>query len=186
VTFEGLAVPLEDWSNGACDATKASSPDLVPASVTTLGGWSVGRLGPVYFLRSARSAAIKTIVLLDPGSKANMEGGACDSKLKNPTVGESLANWLGGDKSRRLLVFTGHDTEQHPYLGRWGRPRFDGLWHYYLPNIWNKPFADRALICDYDNLGHEDVLRKFAWTVDRPPANCPNAPGAPPPTAWHP
>lgn len=46
-----------------------------------LSGWSVARLGPIYFLASAsdsQKAQIHKIVLFNPGSEANMSG--CDQR----------------------------------------------------------------------------------------------------------
>jgi hypothetical protein len=195
------SIRVDDWSNAhlsgpdKCATGRASSPSLVPSTVTTLAGWSYGRLGPAYFLISATAeqrARIHAIILFDPGSASNMEG-ACDETL-HPRVAVALATWLQANSANHLLILTGHDTENRlPIISRisiggtrLGHAGFNGLWHFYLPAIWRQPFADRALVCDYDNLSHEKVIEDFRWTVRFPPSGCPIANDAPMPVAWHP
>jgi hypothetical protein len=60
------------------------------------------------------------------------------------------------------------------------------LWKYYFAGIWNQPFADHALVCDYNNMDYPDVLKTFAGVVRIPPSGCPVATNKPLPTAWHP
>jgi hypothetical protein len=78
-----------------------------------------------------------------------------------------------------LLVLTGAASEEKSN----GKPTYAGLWKYYLAGIWNQPFAIRAVICDYDNMGHEDVLRNFAYAVNSSIASCPSAASL---TQWNP
>lgn len=177
------------WAPGNCNTILAASPDVVPASVRTLAGWSVGRLGPLYYLSAAgteaRRAQVQTIILFDPGSQENMEEeDGCDTQL-HPSINSLLADWLRSSDRHQLLVLAGRDTEEHTYY-LWGRSRFSGLWKYYFAEIWNQDFAGRALVCDYNGMGHEDVLRTFYGVVKHPPDGCPVATGKPLPTAWHP
>jgi hypothetical protein len=177
------------WASGdlsICDNGNASTTDLVPGSVRTLAGWSEGRLGPVYYLHAStaeRRMQIENIILFDPGSRANMDG-SCDELIK-PGPGKLLADWVESSASHHLWIFAGRDTEEHKFY-LWGHKEFSGLWQYYLPDLWNQPFAGRATICDYDNMGHEDVLSTFAWAVKSPPSSCPTAQGKPSPVTWHP
>jgi hypothetical protein len=85
--------------------------------------------------------------------------------------------------SNRLTVLTGLRSEEKTG-GDHGRSTFAGLWKYYFAGIWNQPFAWKAQVCDYDGMGHSNVLRNFAYIVNSPPASpCPPGPNL---TAWNP
>jgi hypothetical protein len=181
-----------DWRQTAdCARNDEIGDALVPSGVTTLAGWSAGRLGPIYFIDSDNRSRVSTIVLFDPGSSADMaRSGACDDGLE-PSINDRLATWLREDARHRLIVLAGAVTEHKPWHVPhtdvyWGHPDFDGLWHYYLAGIWNQPFAGQALICDYDNMDHAQVLRDFASIVRHPVSGCPTKADDPAPTAWHP
>lgn len=187
-----LNLPLALWATGAqCSATGASN---IPASVSILEGWSKGRLGPIFFLDAAGAqnvARIHTIILFDPGSTSDfaepplwkrlLGDQTCDWQYP---INSLLANWLKLNSSNRLLVFTGADSEMKNTSGK---STFAGLWKYYFAGIWNQPFAGQALVCDYNNLGHQAVLTDFApQLTDQTPSKCPTAVGAPLPVSWHP
>jgi hypothetical protein len=191
----GVAVADRDlsirtWTDGKsdCSPVLAASSDLVPDTVTTLAGWSRGRLGPMYFLAYAgesRVARIHRIVLFDPGNLANMQGpDTCDWSIA-PSINWLLDNWLASNSQNTLLILTGHDSEEHEF-GSIGRSDYTGLWTYYLRDLWGKPYANRALICDYNNETHFHVLQHFYGVVRYPPAGCPVSPDSPPPVAWNP
>ena len=133
-----------------------------------------------------RIAKVRTIILFDPGSKANMDA-ACDSRLM-PTINLLLANWLRSNALNRLIVLTGCDSEDHSLSARLclGKSTFNGLWTYYFASIWNQPFASRALVCDYNKLGHKQVLAYFSWIVKNPLDSCPVSDKAPKPITWNP
>lgn len=174
-------VELEGWkSNVRCETSKAVS--AVPAGTTTLSGWSLGRLGPLYFLKGAgpdRVAQIKTIVLYDPGNLGEFQD-SCDKSID---VNGLLANWLKGDSDRRLIILTGGTTEDK---NAFGTSKFTGLWKYYLAGIWNQSFANRAMICDYDKMDHFEVLNQFRYATRMPPLSCQTAPDGTPAIQWHP
>jgi hypothetical protein len=189
-----LNIPVHQWAVGGCSPTEAAN---VPSSVTTLAGWSVGRLGPIYLLSagsSSQRANIHRIVLFDPGATADfttlvpswlqwLTGAPCDQKFN---INSLLARWLNSNPANHLLVLTGHDSEMHE-AGYVGRPTYAGLWKYYFAGIWNQPFAGRAQVCDYNNLGHEEVLTDFASVVNHSPGGCPAAPNSTNYlTAWNP
>lgn len=180
---------LKDWSAGSCEP-RAAWPN-VPMDTNTLAGWSLGRLGPVYFLNSAPKwfvSNIRTIVLFDPGSTSNFAEpswikqlagrSTCDWKFK---INELLANWLSSNSANHLIIITGKDSEEKAS----GRSTYAGLWKFYLAGIWKQQASvrSRAQVCDYDNMGHEDTLRKFASIVKNPVTGCPVGPKL---TAWHP
>ena len=178
--------PVGAWSTGHCTTGPAASLAHAPSSIKTLSGWSKGRLGPMYFLESAghaRVANVHYIVLFDPGSIGEMS--PCDGSLHPKSINTLLAEWLHENGGNKLLVLTGHDSEEHRF-GRIGRSYYRGLWHYYFAGIWNKAFAGQALVCDYNNLGHEAVLKDFYGVVRYPPSGCPVSRLAPGPVPWHP
>ncbi|HEX9153783.1 MAG TPA: hypothetical protein VF809_03105, partial [Candidatus Saccharimonadales bacterium] len=186
-------IPFSQWASGGCTSDKVL--DKIPAGVDTLSGWSRGRLGPIYFLQEAspeRQKQIHNIVLFDPGSTSDMAGkdilghhfnAGCDL---NYDVNSILASWLKSDGSNRLTIIAGNDTEMKADPGNpKSNSTFQGLWKYYLADIWNKPFANRAQICDYNSMEHSDTLRNFAWMAKAPQAGCVAMKGYQL-TAWHP
>jgi|GEM_PF-2220622 len=187
LTPAGSNIAYENWAAGNCSDALAAS--TVPSDATTLAGWSLGRLGIVYFLNTAsqeRINKVRTIVLFDPGeSKEFAEPSLFDKARGRKTcdwkydINGMLTRWLSSNDSNRLIVLTGHVTEEK----KDGRSTFAGLWKYYLAGIWNQPFAGRAQVCDYDNMTHNEVMRNFAFVVKSPPNGCPSGSGL---TAWHP
>ncbi|HEY8814239.1 MAG TPA: hypothetical protein VIP57_03950 [Candidatus Dormibacteraeota bacterium] len=170
------------WSWDGCSTAKAVD---VPESVNTLAGWSLGRLGPIYFLSGAsrgRWEQVHRIVLFDPGNADEMAG-SCDVQLPQ-TPGVLLAAWLRMNPQNRLTVFTGAVSEEHAFH-TWGRSNFGGLWHYYFASTWNQPFAGQVQVCDYNNVDHKLIFIGLSWFVKYPVAGCPSVPSFPAPVAWH-
>lgn len=174
-------VPFNQWADGNCSDTKVGQN--VPPTVSTLVGWSKGRLAPIYFLvaNSGRWGQIHTIVLFDPGDTGDFTGtGTCDS---NYHINSLLASWLQSNAENQLLVFTGVASEPN---------NFHGLWKFYFAGIWNQPFAHQAIVCDYKGMQHPDVLRNFAGYVGdlllEPMTICPPSPDNAryPRTQWNP
>ena len=99
---------VEEWSSGNCSPDKAVQG--VPESVDTLAGWSIGRLGPIYFLAQAteeQKKRIKNIILIDPGNTDSFEERKvlgvpvtkrCDS---NFDINKLLSDWVMLDASHR-------------------------------------------------------------------------------------
>jgi len=179
---------LGTWSSGG-SCTAENVMKNTPTTVTTLAGWSRGRLGPIYYLLGTRSnkaawMRVTNIILFDPGPKTDMAYPSCDARL-NPSPATLLADWLGMSSSHHLLVITGPYTEARGWFGL-GSPTYSGLWNYYFPDIWGKGFADRALVCDYSGLSHPDAVADFYYTVKYPPSGCPVSASAALPVAWNP
>jgi hypothetical protein len=194
-----MDVPSQDWINPVhCDPHPPGNL-TIPPTVNTLAGWSLGRLGPMYWmnLNRPRWPQIHTIILFDPGAYGEMSGSGCDHEVQNPSINQLLAEWLR-QPGNELLILTGHVTEDWthniPYTDiGWGEPKFTGLWNFYFHNLWFEPpsVRARAVVCDYENLGHEDVLKDFyqvvkASAVGFRPDGCPVSPDAPGPTQWSP
>ncbi len=163
-----------------------------------LSGWSVGRLGPVYYLAAAgeaRVSQVHTIILFDPGSTSDFAKPSLFRRLLGRKtcdwrydINSLLARWLGtkdaqGNYVNRLLIMAGNDSEEKVD----GKPTYAGLWKYYLAGIWGKEFAARAEVCDYDGMSHPDVLRTFSHIVETPPAvgSCPTTTSGHKVTYWH-
>jgi hypothetical protein len=164
-----LGINYSDWTKGDC------SPDVAAThpsdrNLHVLVGYSIGRLGPIYFLLdSSRWDEVDTIWLLDPGTKAEMDPpDGCDAKLgRRP--GELLAEWLAGASNRKLIVVSAASTNPG------GRA---GLLEYYLQDIMNMPpeVANRARLCIDGSTGHKAVpgvyMPLIHGTTDCPaPAN---------------
>ncbi|HZN16010.1 MAG TPA: hypothetical protein VFB78_17210 [Acidimicrobiales bacterium] len=102
-----LPPTFDDWAEGPKCSPYGADDFPSNRGLHILVGYSLGRLGPVYFLRAAPSrwGEIDTIYLLDPGPEGPMNGG-CDnpdiSKAERPGV--YLAQWLKGDSKRALIV----------------------------------------------------------------------------------
>ncbi|HVB22307.1 MAG TPA: hypothetical protein VNG51_10210 [Ktedonobacteraceae bacterium] len=198
---------LNTWSAGDCTDTKvAQILQNLPTTVSTLAGWSLGRLGVLYFLQAAtdqQMAQIHTIILFDPGDShdfggyvfANLLhfGNACDWKL-NPNA--LLASWLQLNQQNRLIIFTGQVSEEKE-LAPGGNnttvssitsgtdlnsspqlvSTYAGLWQYYFADVWNTTVgAQQVLVCDYDGLDHAAVLSDYYTSIQNPPSSCPSAP----------
>jgi hypothetical protein len=159
---------LNDWASGNCTDTKvAQIIQKLPPTVSTLAGWSRGRLGILYFLQAAtdeQKAQIHTIILFDPGDSHDFGGyvlagvlhvgDSCDWKL-NPNA--LLASWLQSNpQQNRLIAITGQDSEEKE-LAPGGNSTtvssitsgtavntpqqlvstYAGLWQYYFADVWN-------------------------------------------------
>jgi hypothetical protein len=168
------------WAIGNCTPDRVLSN--VPSNVETIAGWSDARMGIVYYLSLAgkqRLSQLHNIVLFDPGSTSDFAGrdyagvhihAGCD--IKYP-VNSLLADWLKSDGNNRLTIITGKVSEMKTNdKDPNSKSTYEGLWKYYLADTWNQPFANRAQVCDYNNMGHADVLKNFAWMVSAPRAGC--------------
>ncbi|HET7302790.1 MAG TPA: hypothetical protein VFI74_05675 [Candidatus Saccharimonadales bacterium] len=172
---------IEEWSSGNCSPDKAVQG--VPESVDTLAGWSIGRLGPIYFLARAteeQKKRIKNIILIDPGNtdsfKAREVLGVpvnkrCDD---NFDINKLLANWILGDSSHRLTILSGRTTEEkQDDNDENSKSTFKGLWSSYLAQLWNVPQAENQVkICDYNYMEHEEIWRKLSWVVKERNMSC--------------
>jgi hypothetical protein len=82
------------------------------SAITTLAGWSKGRVGVLDYLKVAESKApdrvkqLNYIIMLDPGAYGEME---CDRKLD---AGNLLATWLRTNPAARLVVISTTEVTQ--------------------------------------------------------------------------
>jgi len=171
-----------DWQHGCDIEPSARYVASLGSNVGTLAGWSLGRLGPIFALFSPSVRAnVHRVVLFDPGSGDEING-SCDDQ---GYVNSLLAGWIKSNSANRLVIMAGGATEAR-IGGRGSRPTFSGIWHYYLAQIWNQPFASQVTVCDYKEMDHHEILREFAWIVETPTTYCPTTSWTPPLTEWHP
>ena len=164
------------WEIGNCDPSAAAD---MPDGVSTLAGWSLGRLGPIYFLNSATDEQIQqvhTIILFDPGNTKDFGTfGSCDYLYD---INGLLAAWLRLNSANHLYVFTGSISDANNYAG---------LRKYYFAGILGQPFANRALVCDYHGMSHAKVIDYFYTYVQHTTGSCPASPSSQyKRSAWHP
>jgi hypothetical protein len=180
---ETLTLGLNDWTTGNCESARGGNfPDTRNGRrVTTLAGWSLGRLGPTYFLASSfnRAKQISSIILYDPGTYDNYFGnGSCDLHYDQSAL---YARWLQLSSGNRLLILAGMDTADYDY------PK-NGYAHAGIQNalfgrIRGTNLAGQVLVCNYDRMCHPDVLRNFSYLMTQgPQSSCPGNPNA----QWHP
>ena len=166
-TWELVADPSgTDWNGHHYDPfTTAGEPrcqtgeaDDFPADHTRLVGYSVGRLGPVYFLLAARDrwSQIDTIYLLDPGPNGEMVEPGCDSRLPRRPA-DVLADWLSDSSGNRLVVIAAAATNADNQLG---------IDTHYLSSVRGSHLASQVYLCDAGDVPHESVVKKFMDFTD--------------------
>jgi hypothetical protein len=154
------------WAPGHCDTSKAASfPSIVDGNpISALAGYSLGRLGPIYFLRRApeRASQISYILLLDPGRADEFVSG-CDV---NHSIApwSALQSWLAIRSSNRLVIMAGPITYGEEHVG---------IRAYYLRNLSAATLQSQVLVCDA-RVSHDDFMNAYGWMVGGEiPNSCP-------------
>jgi hypothetical protein len=172
--YAGTTLKAADWTAGSCRTSNAIPPGL--KAVSTAAGYSLGRLGPVYYLKEARDSAhrldrLRYILLFDPGAFGEFQD-SCDANSRiDPD--RTLASWLGRNRDNRLIIVTGRAS-----LDLKTGSLYLGLRSFYLPAIVAKGMGGQTLICNAESNGvpydHEDVMKAFAPMIaGAAPAACP-------------
>ena len=179
------------WNVTRCSVRDVGKfADLVGGRrVTTLAGWSIGRMGPLYFIRDypERRRNISYILLFDPGSYHELLGDCDRSNLS--TV---LANWLGAPGSNnRLAILAGKASYDaaNPSIVNGRRYYHRGIQDVYFRAIrGNAALSSRVAVCNYNSMSHEDVFINFQFMMNQPRigTTCPRAPDGSKPTPWRP
>lgn len=180
--YETLTVTKDFWAAGSCSAAYSAywAPYFDGRLITRASAWSLGRLGITYLLSEypARAANLQQIVLFDPGSLADYRS-ECDLRYDQDGL---MAGWLRGNSNRRLLVLAGEVTrdQDHPdAAGRWHQ----GIQQYLFPAIRSAGLSGRVLVCNYDTMKHDEVLRNFgSLAASGSLTACPGSPDA----SWRP
>ncbi|MFE5521446.1 hypothetical protein ACFQ9Q_27545 [Streptomyces virginiae] len=164
-----------DWSAGNCNPAQAANyPQGVNGRVvTTLSGWSLGRLGPIYALKTSQWSFNNSryVLMFDPGFYDQM---TCD---RQAGAAEVLADWLGSNPANRLVIMAGEKTKPKGH---------EGIQLSYFPEIKRRGLNSRVLVCNVENNGipwsHEDVIKGYNWMISQPPpGTCPSGF-----LGWHP
>jgi hypothetical protein len=165
------------WSAGSgCANSVGNTPTYNSnsrRSVTSLAGWSLGRLGPVSRVKQI-PGNIDYMLLIDPGSLRELNG--CDRELK---AGDALYNWLNSNKNARLVILAGSVTRDIDT--KVGNYAHQGIQQVYFPRLRSSGISSRVMVCNYD-YGHETMFTKFRNRIDdNPLTSCPEGK-----TPWHP
>lgn len=175
VASPSIDIRQNEWSNFNCGP---AFPEVsLDGKITTLAGWSLGRLGPTYVLQHApaRAASVDFIVLYDPGSWYDYfdqsEPASCDLNYDQSWL---YRQWLERDPDNQLLILAGHQTrDEGSSHGLYGGIRL-ALFH----EMGGTVAAEQVLVCRYDELDHPGVLREFdGVAAEGPRTSCPQADG---------
>jgi hypothetical protein len=156
--------------------TKCNSNRAVPRkpqrTFTRLVGYSLGRLGPAYYLQQKEQQKVKSdireVLLLDPGIADEFE---CDNKSG---AGYTYATWLRQNSSNRLVIITGGRSDDET-------DKYKGLRETYLNKLTAQTVGsnvgDRVLVCDAPSIKHSrvDEAWKHLIGVSSLPKSCPAA-----------
>ncbi len=162
----------DDWPTWSGRKTECSTEntDLFPEGPNVLVGWSIGRVAPAFFLEEApdRWDEIDTIWLLDPGTLQKMTaGGNCDDDLaKTPSA--YFAEWLEGDRTRRLIILSGDLSEEDDRAG---------LNRFYLGDLVSEAAQNQTLLCRINKgevSNHDNRLVRFFMPFTTGRAECPD------------
>lgn len=153
------------WTTKPKCSTANAIPDTNGRPVKTLAGYSLGRLGPVYYLDAAsseREASLRYIILFDPGALGEFsDQDSCDRRFD---IDGLLATWLKRNQANRLLVMAGDKS-----LDVSAGSLYLGLRSHYLRKIATQGLARQALVCNAESNGvpyrHKDVMKEFARLI---------------------
>lgn len=189
-----LTLDRKVWTSRtpACGATKAVPSESLlygknGKQLTTLAGWSAGRLGPVYFLssKSPWKAMISHIMLIDPGSDVYLDASSCDAKYDQSRL---YADWLARSARNRLTILAGDPTAHC----RPGPCDFAGIKKKVFPRIishpkiGNRSIRNQVTVCYYAKLIHEDAWLRLRGAMNSAPPNPTTCPAVRGYTGWHP
>lgn len=168
----------QSWVKGDCSNEFANDfpTEFNGKLVTTLAGWSIGRLGPIYFLEQehdTRRYNIDYIALFDPGDYDQYTAG-CDLRdaYHGASQSETMARWMEMSDNNRLVIFAGEIAE---------RDRHAGIQYGLFPEIKaDDNIRDQVIVCNYDGMRHEEIYENFRDVVNQPKIvtedDCPDDP----------
>jgi hypothetical protein len=164
-------------------AYSAATATLVPGqTISTLAGWSYGRVGTISFLANAGAhrAQVSYAVMIDPGAYSEL---GCDRVLH---AGDVLATWLKANPSAHLVVISGSLSQSE---------KSRGIQEAYFNGIRNAGgnLRSRVLTCNYSISHTNAFLGARYWIqhqIGSSTSSCPwlnPGRGTYKPTAgWHP
>jgi hypothetical protein len=156
------------WAPGGCSYGGGVDNPHNGSWVSILGGWSNGRLGPIYYLMNAtydQLFHIHYILLIDPGNYQDFST-SCESSIN---ASATLANWLSLDKNNHLVILAASAT---------GSDAGNGLSYFYLSAIQQVNLLNQVTVCWDDNLDHETAFNLYAANgqtslMSYPSTSCP-------------
>lgn len=154
-----------EWYRSGCSAnvTPGNYGDVIDGRrITTLAGFSSGRLGTLYYLRNSpsRGANVTRIVIFDPGNQSDLSG-PCD---RNASA--TLADWLRRVPSGKLIILAGKRTAESRHKG------IQDV--YFAPRIRGTSLAQRVIVCNLNGWSHADVIKGYQHFIGSPPDRCPS------------
>jgi hypothetical protein len=158
-----IHMTYNQWTAGNCSSAKAGNfPSwIAPANkfVTQMAGFSIGRLGPAYFLSAnpGRWQEIDYILLLDPGNADELLKNKCDKAYNE---GKLYTDWLKANPNARLVILAGAVTADSHHRG------IQTAYFDYLRA--NGGPRNRVVVCNYDGMDHHDLYRKFSGSITQP------------------
>jgi hypothetical protein len=141
--------------NAATQARNASAG----ANITTLAGWSLGRLGPALYLKKATPAerqALSYIILIDPGDYDTL---SCDRRLG---AGKLFASWLKDNPSAHLVVISGDEDTQPDHSKGIQESYFNPI-----RDLHSKDVRSRVLTCNYKIDHYHAFFASEYWIAHR-------------------
>jgi hypothetical protein len=151
----------ETWQGTTTCNSNRAVPRRSDGPFTRLVGYSLGRLGPAYYLQQFEQrkvqSGVRSIVILDPGPADDFD---CDEKSG---AGYTFATWLRQNPNNKLLIVTAAATAVDHYKG---------LKETYLSKLTaasvGGDVAKRVLVCDAPKVKHGDVDEKFSSLIRGP------------------
>lgn len=158
-TTADLTVQYNDWATGNnCTYNNSFSNPYNGKWISILGGWSLSRLGPIYYLANAtpeQVSHVHYILLIDPGAAKDF--GACDSSQtlgpNKMSVATILEQWLSQNPNNHLQIMA---------AARTGSDAGTGLQNDYLSGIQSAGLMNQVTVCWNDSLSHEDAFNDYA------------------------
>ena len=158
--------------------------NALAASASTLAGWSLGRLGPILYLKRATTAErgrITYVILIDPGSYDEL---TCD---RAQSAGSVLASWLRDNAQAHLVVISSSAVSQLDHSRGIQETYFNAI-----RSLKSKNVNLRVITCNYKFDHYHAFFASQYWIAHRigTTTSCPtlrDSRGTYPATAsWHP
>ena len=143
--FDGAEV----WKGTSTCNSDRAMPRRTTQTFDRLVGYSLGRLGPAYYLQQREQhhtvGAVRSVVILDPGAGDVFD---CD---RRSGAGYTYATWMRQNPANRLLIITAEASARDGYRA---------LQDVYASKL-GGDVAARVLICDAPAVKHANVPTAF-------------------------
>jgi hypothetical protein len=156
-----IVYPSQFYERGHCSRSK---PGYLQAKrvaaghpIGTLAGWSLGRIGLLYFLDEASIAELRQVnygLLIDPGNYGEL---SCDRTIGG---GGILARWLTVNPAAHLVVIAAEQARQQNFHGITAT-YFDPI---RAASTSKRNLPARVLTCTY-NIDHQAAFRMSKYWI---------------------